>query len=77
MYSQTKQQKLHQQYLQASVVARLSGKHYAKPDDKGRWNTKAKKIKTNPSTRYTPKGPSKKTLGKRSAKALRGRSRNT
>ena len=65
------------QTMQAKYLQDHKAWNWQWPDNKGRWNTGAKKCSAPQCTRFTPTGPSKKTLGKRAAKALKGRRRKS
>ena len=51
------------------VICAAGGRHWKSPGSRGQWTTKARR--RGPSQRYY--GPSKKTLGKRIAKRVRGK----
>lgn len=56
-------------YATAKATAAIQGRHWKSPDARGRWQTNARVR----GSLQTYSGPSKKTLGKRAARANRKR----
>lgn len=57
------------------AISAIQGRHWKRPDSKGRWNTKAVVKRAPQCTKYTPTGPSKRTKARRAGRQ-RGGKRN-